>query len=323
MELSSVQRRIRDFYFKEALAAPRDVAFVHKLGLVPDQRLFSIADLRGHLNNPLLDINYVNIFLAGKPVDLSDARAYKVVQRRRIEFVDRRVLEKHLAQGAACVLEGVDILEPEVNALAAALDRAHAATFCNATVFFSQSGHEAYRGHVDTDDVLVIHLAGEKRWRLYRRQAPRRMALSDLSDADMGALETEVVMRPGDVLYLRSFTPHKVETLSRCSLHLSFDLCDRQPSIEAALQLLLQHYDRDAAAPLTPPAQALEKLSSLARAPRYGAELANLQANEKAGHGEFRRLVAGNRISHLDRFITDEPAARSEADVESAGQEPR
>ena len=323
MELSSVQRRIRDFYFKEALAAPDTVAYVHKPGLAADQRLFSMADLRRHLNNPLLDLNYLNFFVAGKPVDLSEARVYKVVQRRRIEFVDRRVLEKHLGEGAACVLEGVDILEPEINALAAALDRAHAATFCNATVFFSQRDHEAYRGHVDTDDVLVIHLAGEKRWRLHRRQSPRRVTLCDLGDAEMGVFEAEVVMRPGDVLYLRSFTPHKVETLAPFSLHLSFDLCDRQPSIEAALQLLLQHYDRESASPLTPPAQALEKLFSLARTPRYGADLGTAQASEKAGHGDFRRLLAGNRISHLDRFIAADAAAQSEKTAESAHQEPR
>jgi ribosomal protein L16 Arg81 hydroxylase len=322
MELSPVQRRIRDFYFKEALAAPGGVSHVHKPGLVPDQRLFSVADLQRHLNHPLLDLNYLNLFKAGKPIDLSSARLYKVVQRRRIEFVDRRVLEQHLAEGAACVLEGVDILEPGINALAAALDRAHAATFCNATVFFSQRGHEAYRGHVDTDDVLVIHLAGEKRWRLYRPQSPRRLALSDLTDAEMGPVESEILMRPGDVLFLRSFTPHKVETLSPCSLHLSFDLCDRQPSIEEALQLLLQHYDRDAAPPLNSPARALDKLFSLARSARYDADLGNLLTNEKAGHGEFRRLLA-NRVTHLERFIAGEPERAPQINAADADQGPR
>ena len=323
MELSPAHRRIRDFYLKEALAAPPTLSHVHKPGLARDQRLFSIADLRRHLNNPLLDLNYLNLFEAGKPVDLSEARLYKVVQRRRIEFVDRRVLQQHLAKGAACVLEGVDILEPEVNALAAALDRAHAATFCNATVFFSQHGHEAYRGHVDTDDVLVIHIAGEKRWRLYRPQAPRRATLSDLADAQMGLLETEIVMRPGDVLFLRSFTPHKVETLTPCSLHLSFDLCDRQPSIEVALQLLLKHYDQDAAAPLTAPAQALEKLFALARSPNYGSDLGGVLAHDKAGHAEFRRLVAGNRVTHLDRFVADDAQRPREPAVAPADQDPR
>ena len=323
MELSPVQRRIRDFYFKEALAAPRTTTHVHRAGLIPDQRLFTLADLRRHLNNPLLDLNYLNFFQAGQPVDLSGARLYKVVQRRRIEFVDHRILQQHLAQGAACVLEGVDILEPEINALAAALDRAHAATFCNATVFFSQRGHEAYRGHVDTDDVLVIHLAGEKRWRLYRSQAPRRTTLSDLSDAQMGPLETEILMRPGDVLFLRSFTPHKVETVSECSLHLSFDLCDRQPSIEVALQLLLQHYDQNSAAPLSAPSEALDQLFTLARTPRYGADLANILANDKGGHAEFRRLLAANRVTHLDRFIGDDRGRVSDPVAAERNQDPR
>jgi ribosomal protein L16 Arg81 hydroxylase len=322
MELSPVQRRIRDFFLKEALSAPPAVSHVHRPGLVPEQRLFSIADLRRHLNDPLLDLNYLNLFESGVPVDLSGARLYKVVQRRKIEFVDHRVLQQHLERGAACVLEGLDILEPEINAIAAALDRAHTATFCNATAFFSQRGNEAYRGHVDTDDVLVIHLAGEKRWRLYRPQDPRRVNLSDLTDAQMGAPETEVVMRPGDVLFLRSFTPHKVETLSQCSLHVSFDLCDRQPSIEVALQLLLRHYDQDAAPPLTAPTEALGKLLELSRSPRYGADLANILANDKAGHAEFRRLLATNRITHLDRFVTEE-AQRKPEPAERVDQDPR
>lgn len=305
MELSPVLRRIRDFYFKEGLAAPPGVTHVHRPGLVPDQRLFSLEHLRRHLNNPLLDVNYLNLFQAGKTVDLADARLFKVVQRRKIEFVDHRVLQQHLASGAACVLEGLDILEPQINELASILDRAHAATFCNATVFFSQSGNEAYRGHLDTDDVLVIHLSGEKRWRLYERQKPRRVNLNEMNEAQMGALAAEVIMRPGDVLYLRSFTPHRVETLSPCSLHLSFDLCDRQPSIEMALQLLLQHFDRDASPPQTPPTDALHKLFGHARAGAYQADLASMLDRDKAGHGEFRRLLAANKVTHLDRFIDD------------------
>src|SRR6476659_1546534 len=206
MELSPVQRRIRDFYFKDGLGAGSDVTHVHRAALVPEQQLFSLAHLRRHLNDPLLDLDYLNLFQAGKPVDLSPARLYKLVQKRKIAFVDKRVLQAHLENGAACVLEGLDILEPEINALATALDRAQTATFCNATAFFSQKGNEAYRGHLDTDDVLVIHLAGEKRWRLHARQKPRRTQLNEMTDAQMGALEHDVVMRPGDVMFLRSYT---------------------------------------------------------------------------------------------------------------------
>jgi hypothetical protein len=303
MQLSPVQRRIRDFYFKEALGASPEVTHVHRANLVPDQQLFSLEHLRRHLNNPLLDLDYLNLFQGGKPVDLSNARLYKVVQKRKIAFADRRVLQQHLEHGAACVLEGLDILEPEINTLATALDRGRAATFCNATVFFSQRGHEAYRGHVDTDDVLVVHLAGEKRWSIHRRQPPRRVNLADLELAQMGPVEAEVVMRPGDVLYLRNFTPHRVETLSPYSLHLSFDLCDRQPSIEIALQMLLRHYDRDASPRATPPLEDLDKLFRLSRSAAYASDIAQAQAGEDAGHAEFRELLATNRITYLDRLL--------------------
>ena len=308
MQLSPVQRRIRDFYFKEGLGAPSAVTHVHRPGLVPDQQLFSLEHLRRHLNDPHLDLEYVNLFQAGKPVDLAEARLYKLVQRRRIGFVDRRVLQQHLEQGAACVLEGLDILEPEINALATALDGGRAATFCNATAFFSQRGNEAYRGHVDTDDVLVIHLAGEKRWSIHRRQAPRRVELADLEIAQMGPVDAEIVMRPGDVLYLRNFAPHRVETLTPYSLHLSFDLCDRQPSIEIALQMLLRHYDRDASPRSTPPLDDLDKLFRLSRSAAYAADIAQAQAGEDAGHAEFRRLLAQNRITYLDRLLQAAPA---------------
>lgn len=309
MQLSPVQRRIRDFYFKEGLGAPAEVSYVHRPSLVPDQQLFSLEHLRRHLNNPLLDLNYLNLFQAGKPVDLADANLYKLIQKRKVAFVDRRVLQHHLEQGAACVLEGLDILEPEINTLATALDRGRAATFSNATVFFSQRGNEAYRGHLDTDDVLVIHMAGEKRWSLHARQTPRRVNLADLDPAEMGPVEAEVLMRPGDVLYLRNFTPHRVETLSPYSLHLSFDLCDRQPSIEVALQMLLRHYDRDSSPRSSPPLEDLDKLFRLSRSAAYGAELAQAQAGEDSGHAEFRHLLASNRITYLDRLLQADRAS--------------
>jgi hypothetical protein len=313
MELAPAARRIRDFYFKEALAAPGDVTFVHRAGLVPDPRLFSLERLRGYINDPLFDLNYLNVFHEGKAVDLEGARVYKVVQRRKIAFVDRRVLQHYFERGAACVLEGLDILEPDINALAAALDRAQPATFTNATAFFSQRGNEAYRGHLDTDDVLVVHVAGEKRWRIHARQAPRRVGLTDLDERQMGEVAGEVVMRPGDVLYIRSFAPHRVTTLSPCSLHVSFDLCDRQPSIELALQLLLKHYDRDSSPRLVPPREDLDKVFRLSKSAAYEGELAQVQAAEKAGFADFRDLIANNRVTHLDRFVANAEPLRPEA----------
>ena len=80
--------------------------------------------------------------------------------------MDKRVLDGYLAQGASVVLEGLDILDAGINAFLAGLDAGFPLAFANCVAFFSQRGNEAYRGHFDADDVLVIHIAGEKRWRL-------------------------------------------------------------------------------------------------------------------------------------------------------------
>jgi len=159
-ELPPQLRLVRDFFFKQALSLPPERSHLLQPGLVRNQTIFQLEDLRNHLNNPFLDLEFLQIVDQGKLVDMKAARCVKVVQRRPIEFVNRRVLQEHLEKGAACLLEGVDILEPQVNLLASTLDRAHSCTFSNAVVFFSQRGNEAYRGHLDTDDVLAIHLAG-------------------------------------------------------------------------------------------------------------------------------------------------------------------
>jgi quercetin dioxygenase-like cupin family protein len=304
-ELPLQLRQVRDFFFKEALSLPPGASHLHRPGLIKDQTIFRLEDLRTHLNNPFLDLDFVQIVDHGQLVDLKAARCVKVVQRRPIEFVNRRVLQQHLEKGAACLLEGVDILEPQVGLLAATLDRAHSCTFSNAVVFFSQRGNEAYRGHLDTDDVLAIHLAGAKKWRLHARQAPRRAHLVELGESEMGPLEAEIVMRPGDALYLRSGTPHRVETVGDYSMHLSFDLCDRGAVIETVFDLLLKHYDRDALRPYGTVQEVLDKVAGLGGAEGFRRDAEALQQQRKAGYEEFRSIAA-SRVSFFDNLISAE-----------------
>jgi len=304
-ELPPQLRSVRDFFFKQAASLPPERSHLHQPGLLKDQTIFRLEDLRRHLNNPFLHLEFLQIIDRGKLVDMQSARCVKVVQRRPIEFVNRRVLQEHLERGAACLLEGVDILEPQVNLLAATLDRAHSCTFSNAVVFFSQLGNEAYRGHVDTDDVLAIHLGGAKKWRLHARQAPRRAHLVELGRAEMGPVEAEIVMHAGDALFLRSGTPHQVETVGDYSLHLSFDLCDRAAGIETVFDLLLKHYDRDAVRPYGNVQEVLEKVESLGRTEGFRREVDALQQQRKSGYEEFRS-VAASRITFFDGLIASE-----------------
>jgi len=111
--------------------------------------------------------------------------------------------------------------------------------------YLSPLGGGAFDTHYDTHDVLVVQIAGEKAWLLYERpsQVPAFTAKQHVDlpkDALEGRLLREVLMRPGDVLYLPRGMPHRAETVRGCSLHFSFGLVpiDWAEVLEIAIGIL-------------------------------------------------------------------------------------
>lgn len=302
-ELHPQLRQLRDFYYKTALKLPAEQNFVRGERVIDKPSFFTVEHLKQHLNNPLLMPNYLALMYQGRKVDLTPAVGHKVIQAAEVPFLNKGILEDYLNHGASLVLEGIDILQPDINAFCAALDAPHDCVMSNAVGFFSQKGNEAYRGHLDLDDVLVIQLAGRKKWRIFERQAPRRADMFDLPPEKMGKQVAEFEALPGDALYMRSKTPHLVETTGDYSLHLSFDICDRNVTPETALHMLIGEFDRDASPSYTPTAGVLEKLVQHAGSPSYLARVADLQAKQKENYKRARAMLGSNRVAALDRFI--------------------
>ncbi len=84
-ELPPQLRRVRDFFFKQALALSPERSYLHQPELIKNQTIFRLEDLRKHLNNPFLDLDFVQIIGKGQLVDLRAARCFKLVQRRQIK----------------------------------------------------------------------------------------------------------------------------------------------------------------------------------------------------------------------------------------------
>ena len=116
-------------------------------------------------------------------------------------------------------------------------------------------------------------------------------------------------MRAGDALFLRSGTPHQVETVDDHSLHISFDLCDRAVNVEAAFNLLLKRYDHDALPPYSDTSEVLDKAITAGRTEDFKREVCDLQERHKHNYEEFRQLISSNRVSFFDRFIAAETKA--------------
>lgn len=275
----------------------------HEKGLIGTPEFFTLKDLKACVNSPMLMPEYFSLIYQGKHVDCSQAIAHKVVQRVRLPILNRGVLEDYLSRGAALVLEGLDVLVPQINEFCAAVDERGTCLLSNAVAFFSQRGTEAYRGHCDSDDVLALQVSGEKKWRLHARQPPRRVGLGELSPEKMGPLQAEIIMRPGDALFLKAGTPHQVETKSPFSLHLSFDIADRNLFPEAMLEVLLGHYNRASAGSYATSNAVMAKFVEHASSAEFKQHLDELQRDQMLRCRQFRKLLGANVVRAFDKWL--------------------
>ncbi len=280
----------------------RPETFHHREAVVPQPSFFSVGALQQHLSNPLIPPNFLFLAQNGEQIPLEKACFYKTVQQRQLWCMDKRPLEDALRKGASVILEGLDILDPGINDFCAQLDAALPCSLVNCVAFFSQRQNELYRGHIDTDDVLVIQVSGEKVWRLFARQAPRKVNLNELPPEQMGEQIAQLTLRAGDALYVRSGIPHVCETQAAHSLHLSFDLCDRIPNAEEIWRAAYGRYELASLAPYTPAAEVAKRLGAELQSDDLAAALARRQEAVRAEARVFRERIGCTGIRALDKF---------------------
>jgi ribosomal protein L16 Arg81 hydroxylase len=295
--------RLLGFLTETAWKLPEERDYWHQKGLIGTPEFFTLKDVKAYINSPMLMPEYFALIYQGKHVDCTQAIAHKVVQRVHIQFLNRGMIEDYLSRGAALVLEGLDIVSPEINEFCAAIDGSKADILSNAVAFFSQRGAEAYGGHCDSDDVLVIHLAGQKKWRLHARQSPRRVELGSLTPEKMGPLNKELTLNPGDALFIKGGTPHLVQTMSPYSLHMSFDIADRNLFPENALELLLAQYNRASAGSYAPSEAVVNRLVEHACSPEFKQRIAEAHREQMLNCRRFRALLGSNVVRALDKWL--------------------
>lgn len=135
-----------------------------------------------------------------------------------------------LAKGASLIADGVEALTPEIATLSTALS-SHFAGLVGANIYCSFGGVQAFNTHFDLHHVFAVQVEGEKTWRLYQNRADQPIDFpTDGPDARQwfartrGPLMQEVLMRPGDVLYLPRGWYHDALTPSGSSLHVTFSV---------------------------------------------------------------------------------------------------
>jgi hypothetical protein len=95
-----------------------------------------------------------------------------------------------------------------------------------ANSYYTPSGSQGFGVHHDTHDVLVLQVAGEKRWRLYDPlvELPLKHQRYTGALGDAGRPTDDFVLRAGDTLYLPRGWLHEAETSATDSLHLTIGI---------------------------------------------------------------------------------------------------
>lgn len=162
------------------------------------------------------DDRTLRLALHGKPVPASD---YCVPLEGPAGLVWRPVADlvaRALRAGATLVANGIDGVIPRVGTLAQSIE-AVLPVRVQANLYVSSKGVVGFPRHEDSHDVLVVHLAGRKRWTV----------VSPACDASVTG-SSSYLLQPGDLLYLPQGCAHDATAESDACLHLSFALIHLQ-----------------------------------------------------------------------------------------------
>jgi hypothetical protein len=124
--------------------------------------------------------------------------------------------------GATIVLQALHLFRPELGAFCRSLEQTlgHPA---QANAYYTPRAAQGLPVHHDTHDVFVLQVAGEKRWLVYEPalELPLKDQKYSAELGEPGEPVHDLVLRPGDMLYLPRGWLHEALTSASDSLHLT------------------------------------------------------------------------------------------------------
>lgn len=169
--------------------------------------LLSVADLDRLLQSEHLPAAYLNV--------VRDGTRYPLEAWSRIESSARgsacvAIPEKLFnlySEGATLILNQADHAIPSLNSTCRAL-AVELGFPTHANVYITPRGAAGFAQHRDDHDVLIVQIAGSKRWLLHKQNAP----------------VVELDLKAGDLLYLPRGLSHSARTQAGDSIHVTLGL---------------------------------------------------------------------------------------------------
>jgi hypothetical protein len=186
--------------------------------------LFGWPELNAALAEHRLAPPRLKLERAGEDVTAGLFRTRSTRRGATLYDLDAAVLNARLREGATLIVDAVNELNPPLQALCEGL-AAEFACACQTNLYACWGATQGFDVHWDDHDVFVVQVEGRKRWRLYgaTRTAPTRRGIHAEHPRPDQVLD-EIVLAPGDVLYLPRGYWHAAVGQGEPTLHLTIGL---------------------------------------------------------------------------------------------------
>lgn len=106
-----------------------------------------------------------------------------------------------------------------------------------ANAYLTPAGTQGLAPHFDDVEIFVCQTDGRKRWKIYAPPPGWQLANQhsrDLEEAELGPPTMEVLLQPGDVLYMPRGTVHQAAAQSAASSHITLSTYQRWSTLDLA-----------------------------------------------------------------------------------------
>ena len=185
--------------------------------------LLSRAEAERLLTRTALRYPAFRLVKAGEHIPVGDyTQALSWRPRPFTGTIDVRRVAAHFARGATIVLQALHLMHEPLAVFARMLE-AELGHPVQANAYYTPRAAQGLPVHHDTHDVFVLQIAGEKRWLVYAPalELPLRSQRYRPELGGPGDTLLDVVLRPGDTLYLPRGWLHEALTSDADSLHLT------------------------------------------------------------------------------------------------------
>ena len=157
-------------------------------------------------------------------------------------FSERAIVSRvaeEFAQGATIVVQGLQ-LHWHPAALYCRELESRLGCPVQANAYYTPAAAQGFAVHHDTHDVFVLQVSGRKRWRLYEPllELPLKRQRWSTGLGEVGEPVDDLLLGPGDTLYVPRGWPHEAATSDEESLHITVGLHPqtRVDALRAALE---------------------------------------------------------------------------------------